>query len=76
MAILRLCIVPTKALINGKHKVRISLAHNSGKLVFGKYKTFGQCYSVVSHKMEEFTKIAGIEKRVIYLFHAYSYYHK
>lgn len=30
MATLKLCIVPTKVLINGKHKVRISLAHNSG----------------------------------------------
>ena len=30
MATLKLCIVPAKVLINGKHKVRISLAHNSG----------------------------------------------
>ena len=29
MATLKLCIVPAKVLINGKHKVRISLAHNS-----------------------------------------------
>lgn len=28
MATLKLCIVPAKVLINGKHKVRISLAHN------------------------------------------------
>lgn len=38
----------------------------NGKLVFGKYKTFGQCYSVVSRKMEELAKIAGIKKHVIY----------
>lgn len=38
----------------------------NGKLVFGKYKTFGQCYSVVSRKMEELAKIAGIKKRVVY----------
>lgn len=38
----------------------------NGKLVFGKYKTFGQCYSVVSRKMEELAKVAGIRKRVVY----------
>lgn len=38
----------------------------NGKLVFGKYKTFGQCYSVVSRKMEELAKLAGINKRVVY----------
>ena len=38
----------------------------NGKIVFGKYKTFGQCYSVVSRKMEELAKIAGIKKHVIY----------
>lgn len=38
----------------------------NGKLVFGKYKTFGQCYSVVSRKMEELAKLAGITKRVVY----------
>ena len=30
MATLKLCIVPAKMLISGKHKVRISLSHNSG----------------------------------------------
>lgn len=38
----------------------------NGKLVFGRYKTFGQCYSVVSRKMEELAKVAGIRKRVVY----------
>lgn len=38
----------------------------NGKLVFGKYKTFGQCYSVVSRKMEELAKLAGINKRLVY----------
>ena len=38
----------------------------NGRLVFGKYKTFGQCYSVVSRKMEELAKVAGIRKRVVY----------
>lgn len=38
----------------------------NGKLVFGKYKTFGQCYSVVSRKMDELAKVAGIRKRVVY----------
>ena len=38
----------------------------NGKLVFGKYRTFGQCYSVVSRKMEELAEIAGIQKRVIF----------
>ena len=37
-----------------------------GKLVFGKYKTFGQCYSVVSRKMDELRELAGIHKRVVY----------
>ncbi|WP_291584096.1 phage integrase SAM-like domain-containing protein [Bacteroides sp.] len=38
----------------------------NGKLVFGKYKTFGQCYSVVSRKMDELARLAGINKRVVY----------
>lgn len=38
----------------------------NGKLVFGKYDTFGKCYSVVSRKMDELAKIAGIRKRVVY----------
>lgn len=38
----------------------------NGKLVFGKFKTFGQCYSVVSRKMEALAKIAGIKKHVVY----------
>lgn len=38
----------------------------NGKLVFGKYDTFGKCYSVVSRKMEELAQVAGINKRVVY----------
>lgn len=38
----------------------------NGKLVFGKYDTFGKCYSVVSRKMDELARIAGIRKRVVY----------
>lgn len=38
----------------------------NGKLVFGKYDTFGTCYSVISRKMEELAKLAGINKRVVY----------
>lgn len=38
----------------------------NGKLVFGKYNTFGKCYSVVSRKIAELAEAAGIEKRVIY----------
>lgn len=38
----------------------------NGKLVFGKYNTFGKCYSVVSRKIAELAEVAGIEKRVIY----------
>lgn len=40
--------------------------HKNGKLVFGKYDTFGKCYSVVSRKMDELANIAGIRKRVVY----------
>lgn len=38
----------------------------NGKLVFGKYNTFGKCYSVISRKMEELAHRAGIERRVVY----------
>lgn len=38
----------------------------TGKLVFGKYNTFGKCYSGVSRKIAELAEVAGIEKRVIY----------
>ena len=38
----------------------------NGKLVFGKYNTFGKCYSVVSRKMEELAGLAGINKRVVF----------
>lgn len=38
----------------------------SGKLVFGKYDTFGKCYSVVSRKIAALAEAAGIEKRVVY----------
>lgn len=37
-----------------------------GKLVFGKYDTFGKCYSVVSRKIAALAEVAGIEKRVVY----------
>lgn len=38
----------------------------NGKLVFGKFNTFGKCYSVIARKMEELAHIAGIERRVVY----------
>ena len=38
----------------------------NGKLVFGKYDTFGKCYSVIARKIEELGKLAGINKRVIF----------
>ncbi|WP_321332195.1 integrase [uncultured Bacteroides sp.] len=38
----------------------------NGKLVFGKYDTFGKCYSVVSRKIAKLAKLADINKRVVY----------
>lgn len=67
----------TKNKKNGESKTAFSIQpeareiiekyiQKNGKLVFGKYKTFGQCYSVVSRKMEELAELAGISKRVVY----------
>ena len=38
----------------------------NGKLVFGKYDTFGKAYSVISRKMDELAELAGIRKRVVF----------
>lgn len=38
----------------------------NGKLVFGKYDTFGKAYSVISRKMDELAELAGIHKRVVF----------
>lgn len=38
----------------------------NGKLVFGKYDTFGKAYSVISRKMDELAELAGIQKRVVF----------
>lgn len=40
--------------------------NKSGKLVFGKFNTFGKCYSVIARKMEELAHIARIDRRVVY----------
>lgn len=47
-------------------EIIVKYIQKNGKLIFGKYKTFGQCYSVVSRKMDELSKTAGIRKRVVY----------
>lgn len=67
----------TKNKKNGESKTAFSIQpeareiidkyiQKNGKLLFGKYETFGKCYSVVSRKMEELAKLAGISKRVVY----------
>ena len=38
----------------------------NGKLIFGKYNTFGKAYSVVSRKIEALAELSGISKRVIF----------
>lgn len=38
----------------------------SGKLIFGKYDTFGKCYSVITRKIGKVAELAGIERRVVY----------
>ena len=38
----------------------------NGKLIFGKFDTFGKAYSVISRKMEAVADQAGIRKRVVF----------
>lgn len=47
-------------------EIIVKYIQKNGKLVFGKYDTFGKCYSVVSRKMDELSQIAGLRKRVVY----------
>ena len=44
----------------------IKYMKKNGKLVFGKYDTFGKAYSVISRKMDELAELAGIRKRVVF----------
>ena len=53
-------IQPEAQLIIDKYMTR------SGKLIFGKYDTFGKCYSVISRKIANLAEVAGIEKRIVY----------
>lgn len=38
----------------------------NGRLVFGKFDTFGKAYSVISRKMEAVAELAGVSKRVVF----------